>query len=213
VAFAGRTDAGVHARGQVATFRTGSRLPVETFERGTNALLPEDVSVRAAAEAATEFDPRRDAQSRWYRYTLYLGRSRMALLRQFVWQAPGRLDLDAMDEAARSLVGRHDFAAFTQASEARRRNTEREVLRAGFRRKGSLAPFDIEASAFLPQMVRRIVAALSEAGAGKRSRAEFEALVRDARPGGAASVAPAHGLCLMRVRYENGLFDDETEDI
>jgi tRNA pseudouridine38-40 synthase len=118
-----------------------------------------------------------------------------------------------MREAAGCLVGRHDFAAFTQASEARRRNSERGVLRAAWERKGNLAQFDIEATAFLQQMVRRMVAALVEVGAGRRSRAEFKALVRDARPGAAAWVAPAHGLCLMRVRYENGLFDDETEDI
>ena len=215
VALAGRTDAGVHALGQVASFGTGSRLPVETFERGANALLPEDISVRAAAEVSPQFDPRRNALSRWYRYTLHDGRGRSALQREFVWQAPAsQLDPGAMAEAARSLVGRHDFAAFTQASEARRRATERDVLRASLCRKGRLVRFDIEANAFLTQMVRRIVGALVETGTGKRSQEELAALVCDAEPGAAKLVAPPHGLCLMKVRYENGLFDDETnEDI
>jgi tRNA pseudouridine38-40 synthase len=212
VALAGRTDAGVHARGQVASFLTGSRLPVETFERGANALLPDDISVRAASEVPPTFDPRRHALSRHYRYTIHLGRRRSALLRQFVWEAPGPLDVDAIAAAACVLVGRHDFGAFTQASEARRRATEREVMRATFHRKDSLALFDIEASAFLPQMVRRIVAALVEVGSGRRSCEGFEALVREAPPGGASAVAPARGLCLMKVRYENGLFDDETDE-
>jgi tRNA pseudouridine38-40 synthase len=213
VALAGRTDAGVHARGQVASFVTTSRLPAETFERGANALLPEDIAVRAAAEVPLDFDSRRHALGRWYRYTIRLGTGRSPLLRQLSWQAPAsQLDLDVMSEAAGSLAGRHDFAAFTQASEARRRATEREVRRASLCRKGRLAVFDIEANAFLPQMVRRIAGALVEVGSGRLSREEFEALVRDAPPGGAKAVAPSQGLCLMKVRYENGLFDDETAD-
>ena len=213
LALAGRTDAGVHALGQVASFSTHSRLPLETFERGANALLPDDISVRAAAEVAREFDPRRHALSRWYRYTLDIGRRRTALLREFVWQAPTpQLDAGAMAEAARCLAGKHDFAAFTQAAEARRRPTERNVLRASFCRQGRLLRFDIEANAFLMQMVRRIIGALVDVGSGKRSCEEFEKLVHDGPPGGAKLVAPPRGLCLMKVRYENGLFDDETDE-
>ena len=213
LALAGRTDAGVHALGQVASFVTGSRLPLDNFERGANALLPDDISVRAAAEVPPEFDPRRHALSRWYRYTMHLGRPRPALLREFVWQPPvPELDAGAMAEAARRLAGRHDFAAFTQAAEARRRATERNVLRASVCRQGRLLRFDIEANAFVTQMVRRIAGALVEVGSGRRSREGFEALVGDAPPGAAKLVAPARGLCLMKVRYENGLFDDETDE-
>jgi tRNA pseudouridine38-40 synthase len=210
---AGRTDAGVHALGQVACFTTGSRLALASFELGANALLPNDISVRAAAEVPPEFDPRRHALSRWYRYTLHLGRARPALRREFVWQPPvPRLDVGAMAEAARGLAGRHDFAGFTQAAEARRRPTVRNVARASVCRQGRLLRIDIEANAFLMQMVRRIVGALVEVGSGKRSREEFEALLREAPPGAAKLVAPARGLCLMKVRYENGLFDDETDE-
>ena len=213
LALAGRTDAGVHALGQVASFVTGSGLTLDNFERGSNALLPDDISVRAAAEVPPEFDPRRHALSRWYRYTLHLGHGRPALQREFVWEPPAsKLDVEAMTEAARCLAGGHDFAAFTQAAEARRRVTERSVLRASVCRQGRLLRFDVEANAFLMQMVRRIVGALVEVGSGKRSGEEFEVLVRDAPPGAAKLVAPARGLCLMKVRYENGLFDDDTDE-
>jgi tRNA pseudouridine38-40 synthase len=206
VALAGRTDAGVHARGQVAAFDTGSRLPLETFARGTNALLPLDVSVRKAAEVAPRFDPRRHAISRWYRYTLHLGPQRSGLLRDFAWQAPAALDLDEMAAAGRLVTGKHDFAAFTRPSEATHSSTEREVVRAALRRKGDLALFDIEANAFLMQMVRRIVGALVEVGSGKRTQADFASLLDQARPGAAGLVAPPHGLCLMQVRYESDPF-------
>ncbi len=213
VALAGRTDAGVHALGQVASFLTGSRHSPETVVRAVNALLPPDIAVRAAAETPQAFDPRRHAVGRWYRYTLCVGGARPALARQFEWHLPP-LDTAAMRDAAAVLPGRHDFAAFTQPSEARRRRTEREVSRSALSGNGRRLRFDVEANAFLRQMVRRIAAALVEVGQGKQSPAGFEALLREAEPGSAARVAPARGLCLVRVRYENGLFDDETnEDI
>jgi tRNA pseudouridine38-40 synthase len=216
VALAGRTDAGVHARGQVASFLTGSRHSVETFVRGTNALLPADISVQAAAEVPPDFNPRRDAVRRWYRYTLYLGRSRSALMRNRAWHVAERLDLPAMSTAAGFLAGSHDFAAFAPPSEARRGSTRREVFRAAVTQSAGecLVHVDIEANAFLQRMVRRIVAALVEVGSGKRTSAEFRGLIEGARPGAAAATAPARGLCLMRVRYESGLFDAEpNEDI
>ena len=212
VALAGRTDAGVHARGQVASFVTGSRHPLETFSRGLNALLPGNISVRAAAEVPLGFNPRRQALSRWYRYTVRTGRQRPALLRHLVWHVSQPLDLDAMATAAGLLCGRHDFAAFTQPSEARRRRTERVVTSACLRRVKELAVFDIEANAFLPQMVRRLSGALVEVGLGKRTTSEFEVLLREARPGAASFAAPPQGLCLMKVSYESGLFDDETDE-
>ncbi len=206
VALAGRTDAGVHAMGQVAAFSTSSALPLETFARGTNALLPLDVSVRAVADVPPGFDPRRDALGRLYRYTLYLGLRRPALLRDFAWHPPATPDLAPMAEAARKLVGTHDFASFAQPSEAGRRPTERHVTGAELRRKGELAVFDIKANAFLTQMVRRIVGTLVEVGSGKRTEDEFVLLLDDPQPGAASFVAPAHGLCLMQVRYQSDLF-------
>ncbi len=211
MALAGRTDAGVHARGQVASFATASRHTVDVIVRAVNAHLPADIAVRAAAEVPAGFDPRRHAVSRWYRYTMHLGKARPALLRRFVWHLAAPPDVGMMAEAARLLPGKHDLAAFVAPSEARRRPTERVVMRAEVRRKGDLALFDIEANAFLHHMVRRIVGALVEVGLGKRSTAEFEALL-EARPGVAGYMALARGLCLMKVRYESELFDVETDE-
>jgi len=211
VGLAGRTDAGTHARGQVASFVTGSRHSVATFSRALNALLPADIGVRATAEVPLGFDPRRQALGRRYRYSLHLGPQRPALLRHFVWHLPGALDLETMTEAAACLTGRHDFAAFTQPSEARRRSTERVVAQTALRTKGQLALFDIEANAFLPQMVRRIVGALVDVGSGKLTRWEFDQLTGEAQPGAAKQVAPARGLCLMKVRYESVLFDEQCQ--
>lgn len=211
-ALAGRTDAGVHAKGQVASFLTVSRHAAGTIVQGANALLPKDISVRAATEVPLRFDPRRHAASRRYRYTLLPADERSALVRNCVWQVPTQIDLDAMSQASQTLVGRHDFAAFTAPSAVKRMRSERFVIEAVLRRKRRLAYLDIEANSFLPHMVRRIVGALSGVGLGNRSIAEFAALVREARPGAARYMAPARGLCLMKVRYESGLFDDETNE-
>jgi tRNA pseudouridine38-40 synthase len=212
VALAGRTDAGVHALGQVAAFSTRSRHRPDVVARACNALLPRDVAVRAVAEVDPGFNPRRDACGRWYRYTISTRRQRPALMRSRRWHVPDRLDLAAMREATASLIGPHDFAAFTAPSEAKRRSTTRVVARADWREMGNVLRFDIEANAFLRRMVRRIVAALVEVGRGKRTMAQFHSLVTDAQPGAATAVAPARGLCLMKVRYESGLFDDETDE-
>jgi tRNA pseudouridine38-40 synthase len=212
LALAGRTDAGVHARGQVASFLTHSRHSPETFRRGLNALLRRDVSVRAAADVPTAFDPRRDATGRWYRYTIDTAAARPALARRFVWHVGRSLDLQAMTAAAALLVGRHDFATFTQPSEAIRRQTERAVCRSIVGRSRNLVLFDIEAGSFLPRMVRRLTGALVEVGLGKRDAAEIKDLLLTAAPGAASFTAPAGGLCLMKVRYESELFEDETDE-
>jgi tRNA pseudouridine38-40 synthase len=216
VGLAGRTDAGVHARGQVASFLTASRHDTGTFVRGTNALLPADVSVQAAAEVPREFNPRRQAIRRWYRYVLYLRPQRSALMRNRAWHVGQALDLEAISQAAQAMTGRHDFAAFAPPSEAKRGSTEREVFRAEVtpKRGTGVVHFDIEANAFLQRMVRRAAGALVEVGLGKRTAAEFRELVEIAESGAAKATAPAKGLCLMKVCYESGLFDAETnEDI
>lgn len=214
VAFAGRTDAGVHARGQVASFLTASRHTIETFVKGTNAMLPADISVQAAAEVPRGFNPRRDAVRRWYRYTFHVRQQRSALLRNRAWHLGPGLDLAAVREAAATLTGRHDFAAFAPPSETARGSTNREVFRVGLTPEtgAGVIHFDIEANAFLQRMVRRVAATLVEVGRGKRPAAEFRGLVEGAKPGAAAATAPASGLCLMKVCYESGLFDAETDE-
>jgi len=214
VSMAGRTDAGVHASGQVASFRTCSRFTPAKIAGGGNALLPGDITIRAATETPIDFDPRRQATSRRYRYTIDLRKARPALLRNHVWHLRDGVDLESMKSVTSSLIGLHDFAAFTRPSIARDNVTTRCVNRASWDDRNGLAIFDIEANAFLMHMVRRIVGTLVEVGRGRISSDDFEKLVREAPPGEASRTAPARGLCLTKVRYESGLFDDDTnEDI
>ena len=213
VALAGRTDAGVHAVGQITAFNTASRHSTAVILKGTNAGLPRDIAVRAVREASLAFNPRRDAISRWYRYTLHTGAHRPALLRNRVWHVGRGLDVPQRSTAARELVGSHDFAAFTRPSEIQRTSTQRCVTGVTLScAPGKLLYVDVEGNAFLRNMVRRIVGALVEMGRGHSSLEEFRALVTEARPGAASMLAPARGLCLMKVRYESGLFDDETDE-
>lgn len=211
-ALAGRTDAGVHARGQVAAFDTRSRHPLDVFLRALNHHLPDQIAVRAVREVMRNFDPRRHAVSRWYRYTVHNGRQRPALRRHVVWHVPEALDAEAMAGAAGALVGEHDFASFTQPALAGRASTRRRMTRAEVRRCGSRLNVDMEANAFLPHQVRRTVGALAEVGRGNLSPGGFRDLVEKPRPGAASFAAPARGLCLMKVRYEDGLFEDETDE-
>jgi tRNA pseudouridine38-40 synthase len=212
VALAGRTDAGVHALGQVAAFVTRSRHRPDIVVRACNARLPKDVSVRAAAEVDATFNPRRDGVGRWYRYTISTRGQRPALIRDRAWHLPEPLDIEVMQSAALECLGAHDFAAFTAPSESARGSTTRVISRAGWSRAGSLLIFDIEGNAFLRRMVRRLVAAMVEVGQGRRTVEQFGECVTGARPGAVTVTAPARGLCLMKVRYESGLFDDETDE-
>ncbi|MBI4497255.1 MAG: tRNA pseudouridine(38-40) synthase TruA [Chloroflexi bacterium] len=197
---AGRTDAGAHARGQVVSFSTASDLPSDTFVRGLNAYLPEDIAVQACWEVAPDFDARRSAASRWYRYTLLLRPVRSPLWRQGTYRVAAPLEHAAMAAACRALVGRHDLASFT-TPEFRGASTVREVLRAEVRRVGELLLLDLEATAFLPQQVRRTVTALLQVGMGRAAPGHLEQLVQRPRLGAAGAGVPPGGLCLMAVRY------------
>jgi tRNA pseudouridine38-40 synthase len=212
VALAGRTDAGVHARGQVASFDTSSRRDPDVVLRALNHHLPDQIAVRAVREVPADFNPRRHAVSRWYRYTIHNGEARPALDRKFVWQVAEPLDDAAMARAAACLVGEHDFAAFTAPSLAGRQSTTRRMTRAEARRCGRRIVLDFQANAFLAHQVRRTVGALADVGRGKVSPGQFGEMLRGAEPGAARYAAPARGLCLIKVRYENGLFDDETDE-
>jgi tRNA pseudouridine38-40 synthase len=211
VALAGRTDAGVHAKGQVAAFLTTVPYELGVFQRALNSHLPKDIAVRSAHEVTLGFDVRRHARRRWYRYRIYNGHSRRPLFRSQSWHVPEPLDVEAMREAARLLVGRQDFAALA-APAAAGRSTIRTVHRAEVRRRRCWVVFDIEANAFLPQQVRRTVGALVRVGLGKESVEGFRRLLASARPGAASFAAPAAGLCLMAVRYEDVDLGNTEED-
>ena len=203
VALAGRTDSGVHATGQIAAFSAETRLDAASVGRALNAHLPGDVAVRHLREVDAAFDPRRWARRRWYRYTVWNGEVREPLQRDRAWFVEGSLDVEAMERAARALHGRRDFLACSGHLEAGRTSI-RSVFEAGWRREGCALLFDIEADAFLPQMVRRLVGAHVRIGRKSLEVEEFVRLLTQADAGTIGPTAPAHGLCLQRVQYDEG---------
>lgn len=203
VDLAGRTDSGVHAIGQVVALTAETRHDAKTVGRALNAHLAEDVAVRDVREVPLDFDPRRWARRRWYRYTVWNGEVRQPLLRRTAWCAQGNLDIEAMQRAAEALVGTHDFRACSGRLEPGRTSV-RTVFKAGWHSESCVLLFDIEADAFLPQMVRRIVGALAEVGRGALKVEEFERRLHEARPGTLGPTAQPQGLCLQRVWYDEG---------
>jgi tRNA pseudouridine38-40 synthase len=209
VALAGRTDAGVHALGQVVAFTTAAPYSPGTIVRALNSYLPADISVRAVAEVGIRFQPRREASNRLYRYTIYNSRQRSPLWRDRAWHVSARLDMAAMNDAARCLIGTHDFAAFAPPL---RGTTVRTVRRAEVTACGPLVTFEIEANAFLPHQVRRTVGALVNVGTGCLSCEGFRDLVELAVPNAASFTAPPQGLCLIRVDFEGVDFCYDSEE-
>ncbi|MGQ9503780.1 MAG: tRNA pseudouridine(38-40) synthase TruA [Thermogutta sp.] len=206
VVASGRTDAGVHALGQVAAFRTESALSADAMLKALNAVLPRDIAVLAADDVPLTFHPIRDARSKRYRYLIDDGAVRPVLWRHFVWHYPRRLDVKQMQQAAKKLIGKHDFAAF-ETSGARRKTTVRSIYKLTVQRMGhslpSLIVLDIEADGFLYNMVRNIVGSLVEIGRGARPPEWIEEVLlsRDRRRAG--PTAPPQGLFLVSVSYDN----------
>ncbi len=197
---AGRTDSGVHALGQVVAFRTGWRRSPAELQRALNAVLPRDVAVWSLTEAAPGFHPRFDARSRVYRYTIWNHPVRNPLLRRVAHWVPQALDVGAMAEATRLLVGEHDFATF--GSPPQGDNTVRRVIAAGWTRDGDRLYLDIEANAFLYRMVRSIVGTLLRVGRGELTVEGFADAFAAADRSQAGPTAPACGLCLVAVHYD-----------
>lgn len=201
VTAAGRTDAGVHARGQVVSFPEVRPLPVKAYVRGMNALLPRDIAVRAATLEPDGFDARRSARGKRYRYVIENGDTRAPLTRLVTWQLFQPLDVPAMRAAAGHLVGRHDFAAF-QASDCACDHAVREVRRLEvLGAAGGRIEVVIEATAFVKHMVRNIVGTLVEVGQGKRAAESLPALVASGDRTKAGPTAPPQGLCMEEVFY------------
>ena len=193
---AGRTDAGVHATGQVINFRTASALDGETLGRGVNALLPEDIAISALEPAAEDFHARFSATGRTYEYRIRCAPQREPLERHREHWLPGPLDADAMQSAARTLIGRRDFAAFAAGE-----GGVREVRRAEWSAEGGLLRFEITADAFLRGMVRGIVGTMIWIGRGKLRPDEIERITASRDRSQAGPSAPAKGLTLVAVEY------------
>lgn len=200
---AGRTDTGVHAAGLGVHLDTIWNRPLAVLERAWNARLPRDIAVRDLVPVPSDFSARYDATTRLYRYTILNQVVRAPLIERYAFRVPEPLDASAMDAAARELIGQHDFGAF--GTPPRGDNTIRTMYQAGVRRVGVQILIDLEANAFLYRMVRRIVGSLISVGRGVCSAGDFrQVLARKRRAGDAA---PAHGLCLIQVKYER-LADD-----
>jgi tRNA pseudouridine38-40 synthase len=198
---AGRTDAGVHASGQVASFVAALRLDPPVLQRALNALLPRDIAVVAAAEAPPGFDARRDARGRTYRYSLLCRPHRAALGRDLILHIPRPLDREAMAAAASCLVGEHDFSAF-RAAHCSAPSPFRRVGEARFLREGDRLHFLITADAFLQHMVRIIMGTLLQVGDGKLTPQGFQAVLESRDRARAGKTLDPRGLCLVRVLYE-----------
>jgi len=198
---ASRTDAGVHARGQVVSLRTDSSLPPRSFVSGLNYYLPKDIAVRKAYRAEDSFDVRRDALSREYKYYIFNSSVRSPFSNGFAYRVSGNLDIEAMNQASQALVGKHDFASFVSCIDEEIKSTVRNVHQANMERDGDMDIFNMVANSFLPHQVRNTMGALIQVGLGKMSVDRFHGIIEARQPGMAAPTAPACGLFLMRVNY------------
>lgn len=208
---ASRTDAGVHAIGQVASFKTNSNLEPMTLQRALNATLPEDIRILNAEETAAAFHPRYDALSKSYFYIIANTNFSSAFLYRYAWRVPYTLDLDEMKKAGDSLLDRHDFSAFRGAG-CGAKSTLREITSLTIEKissidfmtaviNGNFIKIKVEANAFLRHMVRNIVGTLVEIGRGEMTlNSVSEAIkLKDRKKTG--PTAPAHGLFLEKVSY------------
>ena len=197
----GRTDAGVHARGQVANFRTQSPIPLQAFHQGLNSMLPKDIAVLEAREALPSFHARKSARAKTYEYRILNRRNRSPLNRHYAWWIAPRLDLTAMAAAAAALTGEHDFTAF-RASGSDNINPVRRVLAAAWRDEpGGWLSFTITATGFLRGMVRSLVGTMAEAGRGKAPPTILAELLTSGARHLAGPTAPPQGLYLVEVFY------------
>ena len=196
---AGRTDAGVHASGQVIAFTVDWRHGLDDLQRALNAVLPDDIAILELEQAADTFHPRYDAVSRVYRYSIYQARVRNPLRIRYALHAPQPLDIEAMRRALNHTIGEHDFAAFGQPTVGE--STLRTMRRADVSAAGPQIAIDLEANGFLYRMVRRIIGTLIPIGRGELSEADFVAILQSGDPRRAGPAVAPNGLCLTRVNY------------
>lgn len=197
-----RTDTGVHARGQVISFKTGASLPVEAFVHGMNYHLPEDIAVKSAHRVNDSFLVRSMAVSREYNYCIVNSETRSPTTARFAHRIPEKLDVELMNHIAQNLVGVHDFASFaSNIGDEPEKSTVRQVFQAKVTCEGNIIVFNIVANAFVRHQIRSTAGALVQVGLKKMTEAEFNGLIEAKKPGLAGPTLLACGLCLMQVNY------------
>jgi len=198
---AGRTDAGVHAAGQVANFRLKKDIPLPNLWKGLNSLLPPDISITHLQQVEDNFHARYHAKSKEYKYQIFTGTFLSPFLYRYVYHLPLKLRLEEMFAAAELFVGKHNFTSFSPAVRGKK-NAIREVFSSSFIQQKEMLIYRIRANGFLQYMVRNIVGSLIELGKGKLSKDHIQELLNNShRPGFVAPTAPPQGLFLMKVEY------------
>ena len=204
LAAAGRTDAGVHARGQVVNFFTEGTIPIEKITVAAASVLPSDIVVRRAWEAEEKFSARFSVVSKVYHYRVHVSETGDPLIDRYAWHVRPPVDVDRMSEALKLLVGTHDFSAFRSSSETER-NPVRTILAATVDRKNffgvEVLEIGLHADGFLYKMARNIVGALIKVGRGRMTVDEFKTIFDGRDRNAAPPPAPALGLCLSEVYY------------
>lgn len=198
---AGRTDRGVHARGQVVAFQMEWKHGPDVLQRALNASLPGDMAVRSVETASQDFHPRFSAISRRYRYALLTDPIRDPLRERYAWRTWPPMKVADLNRIGANFLGRHDFGAFGSAP-IEGGHTRREIKQLAWSEQDDLQWVDVKADAFLYHMVRRLVGAILEVANGKRSLEELQAALENPDNRWESGLAPAHGLCLEEVSYE-----------
>jgi len=197
----GRTDAGVHAEGQVASFKCDTRLEPETLLNGLNSLLAEDTVIKVCEQVSSSFHARFDAKSKIYHYKILNRPTPAAIGRKYSWLIRKSLNQDAMRAAISHIIGHHDFKAF-EGTGSPRQHTTRQVYSADLiEQQSGLLVFHIEADGFLRYMVRNIVGTLVDVGMQKLTSDDFKSILDSKDRSQASATAPAHGLTLVKVIY------------
>jgi len=196
---AGRTDAGVHAIGQVISFETSGTIPTDRIAIALNSVLPKDIVVRDVAEVDKGFHARYSAKARSYRYILWNAVAPSAMMARFSWHVPNKINLAAMRKAAKYLIGRHDFTSFSSGDGSEVKI--RDLLEISIHKIGEIVTIDLTANAFLRCMARVIVGTLVDVGLGRMEPADVVRILETRDRRAAGRTAPAHGLVLMGVIY------------
>jgi tRNA pseudouridine38-40 synthase len=198
---ASRTDAGVSALGQAGVFEiVNCPIPTENFKQAINDRLPDDIVITEAVEATKDFDVIGGAKSKLYRYTIYIGANRPVLDVRHCWHIPVNLDVEAMQKAANYLAGKHDFKSFA-SSKDNRETTVRTIFHCNVTRNDVWIYVDVAGDGFLYNMVRNIVGSLVEVGIGRWPADKMKDVLVAKDRTAAGPIAPAQGLCLMKVMY------------